>query len=152
MAETPSDADASDAELLAAFEAFVPRYVAWVKQGVASHDLTLNRLNLLRRAAAEPQGAAMSDLARALGVTPYAVTKLADALEREGLVARRPNPADRRSVLVVPTPQGLAALDDGGRHHRENMQRMLAVLTPEEQEGLLRALRKMTVFVDGQGG
>jgi DNA-binding MarR family transcriptional regulator len=40
---------------------------------------------------------------------PSTLTGLLDRLERRGLVERRPNPRDRRSTLVVPTPAGRAA-------------------------------------------
>lgn len=39
-------------------------------------------------------------LAKTLGLTPSAVTTLVDRLEREGLVSRTPDPADRRRSLI----------------------------------------------------
>jgi DNA-binding MarR family transcriptional regulator len=36
------------------------------------------------------------------------MTKLLDRLEGKGLIERRPNPDDRRSVVIEPTEQGLA--------------------------------------------
>lgn len=44
------------------------------------------------------------ELARRLGVTPPAVTAAVDRLEELGHVTREPNPADRRAVVVTPTP------------------------------------------------
>lgn len=44
----------------------------------------------------------------ALGTDTAGMTKLLDRLQGKGLAERRPNPADRRSVLVVPTDAGLA--------------------------------------------
>jgi len=41
-----------------------------------------------------------------LGVDTGAITRLLDRLETKGLVARRPNPADRRSVMLALTPRG----------------------------------------------
>jgi len=43
-----------------------------------------------------------SELARQTGLTSGAATAMLDRLERAGLVARRPNPDDRRGTLVSP--------------------------------------------------
>lgn len=45
-------------------------------------------------------------MAEAVGVQKPVVTRAVDRLEREGLARRRPDPADRRSVLLVATGQG----------------------------------------------
>jgi DNA-binding MarR family transcriptional regulator len=46
-------------------------------------------------------------------VTPPAITKLVDGLEKEGLVSRRRSAADRRVVEVVATAAGRTALERG---------------------------------------
>jgi len=51
------------------------------------------------------------DLAARLGITTPAVTALVDRLEQRDLVRRRPNPKDRRSILVTLTATGLATYD-----------------------------------------
>jgi DNA-binding MarR family transcriptional regulator len=66
---------------------------------------------LLRLRLSGDGGLPLGELAQALGVTPRNVTGLVDTLEREGLVRRVPDPADRRSVRAVATPEGLAWLD-----------------------------------------
>jgi DNA-binding MarR family transcriptional regulator len=55
-------------------------------------------------------------------------TRLVDRLERAGVAERRPNPADRRSVLVRATPAGhrvftvvTPQLQDFHRHQWENL-------------------------------
>jgi DNA-binding MarR family transcriptional regulator len=48
-----------------------------------------------------------SEIGERLIVTRATVTGVVDSLERRDLVRRRPNPADRRSVLVEITPAGL---------------------------------------------
>lgn len=50
-------------------------------------------------------------LAQRLIVTTASVTSLLDTLERRGLVERRPDPADRRRLLVAITDDGLALVD-----------------------------------------
>lgn len=56
--------------------------------------------------AAEPLSP--TEIARRLIVTTASVTSLLDTLERRGLVERRPDPADRRRLLVAITPPAQA--------------------------------------------
>ncbi|HEX9543434.1 MAG TPA: MarR family transcriptional regulator, partial [Streptosporangiaceae bacterium] len=52
----------------------------------------------------------MNELSAALGVVPRTVTTIVDALEKEGMVARLPDPADRRATLLDITQGGLDQL------------------------------------------
>jgi DNA-binding MarR family transcriptional regulator len=51
--------------------------------------------------------ATAGELARRVGRTTGAVTRMIDRLERGGFVRRVPSRTDRRSVRVEPTPEGL---------------------------------------------
>lgn len=46
-----------------------------------------------------------SEIARQTGLTSGATTAMLDRLERSNLIARRPNPDDRRGTLVSPQPR-----------------------------------------------
>jgi DNA-binding MarR family transcriptional regulator len=46
------------------------------------------------------------DVARELSITVGGASKTVDRLERDGLVARRPHPSDRRSSLIALTRSG----------------------------------------------
>ena len=48
----------------------------------------------------------IGDLARAVGVSPGAATALIDRLEHAGMARRVPDAANRRRILVEPTPDG----------------------------------------------
>jgi DNA-binding MarR family transcriptional regulator len=85
------------------------------------------------------QGAIGQDL----GIDRTILTYLIDDLERAELVARRPDPADRRSRLVMATPKG----HETWRVRREALQHVeahvLGGLAPEDGErfrGLLQAI------------
>lgn len=52
--------------------------------------------------------ARQSELIQSLGLDPSTVTKMLQRLEQCGYVRRRPDPADRRAVLVEVTDKGLA--------------------------------------------
>jgi DNA-binding MarR family transcriptional regulator len=57
----------------------------------------------------------IGDLAATEGVAASTMTRLVDGLERDGLVGRGPDPADRRGVLVRATPKGTRVLRRGRR-------------------------------------
>lgn len=52
-----------------------------------------------------------TEIAGRLIVTTASVTSLLDTLQRRGLVERRPDPTDRRKLLVVITDEGRALVD-----------------------------------------
>ena len=83
-----------------------------INQTLAAHDLTFSRyeaLALLSFARNESMG--MARMGERLQVHPTSVTSTIDRLERDGLVARNPNPDDRRATLVQLSPDGRALLD-----------------------------------------
>ncbi|WP_419703339.1 MarR family winged helix-turn-helix transcriptional regulator [Promicromonospora sp. NFX87] len=55
----------------------------------------------------DPEGSRATDLAQRSGQHKQVVGKVVDELEALGYVERRPDPADRRAKLVVPTERGL---------------------------------------------
>jgi DNA-binding MarR family transcriptional regulator len=56
--------------------------------------------------AADGEGVTGAQLARAFGMRSSSVTGLADRLEAKGLIARRPHPTDRRTILLQATRRG----------------------------------------------
>jgi DNA-binding MarR family transcriptional regulator len=86
-----------------------------MERGLAERGLTLARAELLwrlRRRGPMTQ----RELSEDLRCTPRNVTGLVDALERGGLVERRPHPTDRRAALVTLTDAGsdMASTMDAG--------------------------------------
>ena len=55
----------------------------------------------------------LGDLAAAEHVRPPTMTRLIHAMEADGLVTRRPNPDDARSVVIEATPKGVTQLESG---------------------------------------
>lgn len=65
------------------------------------------RLGLVRMiAVSHPEGIGVMDIARHLGVNAAAVTRQVSGLERQGLVARKADPGDKRRVSLRLTPKG----------------------------------------------
>ncbi|MFL5907140.1 MAG: MarR family winged helix-turn-helix transcriptional regulator [Solirubrobacterales bacterium] len=61
----------------------------------------------------DEDGIRSTDLARLSGRHKQIVGRLVDELEELGYVERRPDPADRRAKLVVPTKRGLDQIRRG---------------------------------------
>ncbi|MEM7573213.1 MAG: MarR family transcriptional regulator [Bacteroidota bacterium] len=73
----------------------------------AGADLTKDQWLVLKKVNDEREhGVSPYNLAQLLGKEPASMTRILDILERKGLLERRPNPADRRSSLVFPSPTG----------------------------------------------
>ena len=62
-------------------------------------------------AAVEHTPMTVAQIARAWSLARQSVQRVADVLEREGLVSYEPNPAHRRASLLRLTPDGRAALE-----------------------------------------
>jgi DNA-binding MarR family transcriptional regulator len=93
--------------VIAEWQRTTHRLLAALDAELADLRLTAGEVNALAALAEGPRTARA--LADATAQRPSTLTGVLDRLERRGLVARRPNPADRRSLLIVPTAQGRAA-------------------------------------------
>lgn len=73
-----------------------------------------------------------SELARQTGLTSGATTAMLDRLERAALVARRPNPADRRGILVTPAPSAAEKMAGWFESARQAQDALLAGYSERE--------------------
>ena len=73
----------------------------------------LHRRHWVVLAYLDEDGVRASELARLTGRHKQVVGRLVDELEELGYVERRPDPADRRAKLVVPTKSGLEQMRVG---------------------------------------
>jgi DNA-binding MarR family transcriptional regulator len=77
------------------------------------------------------------------------MTQILDRLERAGLVARAPDPDDRRRVVVELTAEGLRTADDANATYRREREHLLAELSDDEVEQLDAAVgRLLQVLTD----
>ena len=74
----------------------------------------------------------VGDLADAEGVEPPTMTRLLDALGRDALVMRAPDPADRRATLVRATPAGVRSLRRDRARRVGALARDLRTLDPRD--------------------
>jgi len=79
-------------------------------------------------------------LADAVAVTAPSMTRIINALEAEGLVAREADPTDGRAQVVVMTAAGRALLGSGREIRLATLRRRLDRLPPEERQRLEAAV------------
>ena len=108
--------------------------------------LTMAQAGVLRTVAGGPRR--MADIAAALDVVPRTVTPMVDGLEAAGLVARRTDPHDRRSVLVEPTAAGRRLFERLGRARRATAQQVFGPLSGPQRAQLRDLLGELCA----QGG
>src|SRR3954454_7981975 len=74
-----------------------------------------------------------TDLTASMMLTSSGMTKRLDKLEAAGLIARAPDPKDRRGTLIALTDSGLALIDAVTPDHLANEVALLSALTADEQ-------------------
>ena len=90
-----------------------------------------------------------SDFTGLLMLTSSGTTKRLDKLEQAGLIAREPDPRDRRGVLITLTPAGLEVIDRLMPAHLANEHRIIGALSEAEQRRLADLLRKLQLGLPG---
>ncbi|HWI28672.1 MAG TPA: MarR family transcriptional regulator [Stellaceae bacterium] len=108
-----------------------------------SFATTLPRFDLLAQLDRAPEGLTMGELSSRLMVSNGNVTGLTDALVREGLVSRVPEPGDRRSLRIKLTPTGKRSFDAMTPTHEQWIDQMMAGLARTEMARLLELLGKL---------
>ena len=106
-------------------------------------DTTLPRFDLMSQLWRYPAGLKMNELSRHLMVTGGNVTGIVDLLEKDRLVERRPEPADRRAYRVRLTRAGRKAFAEMARAHEGWIVELLGGLSRKEQADTYRLLARM---------
>lgn len=110
--------------------------------GLQRHEFDI--IATLRRAGS-PYQLTAGALVETSMVTSGAITNRIDRLVTRGLVTRETDPANRRSVHITLTEEGLRLVDDVVAHHVELEARLLGALAPDEQDQLAGLLRRLLV-------
>ena len=110
------------------------------------HRLAVNEFDVLITLFNAPdRRLGMSALADHTMLSPAGTTHLVTRLERDGLVRREADPADRRKWFTVLTDQGDETLRAARRTHNAVLRRsILAVTSPAERQTLRRLWRRLS--------
>lgn len=92
----------------------------------------------------EKEPLTMTSVANRMRHTTAAATGLVDRLEKLGLVRRQQGPTDRRKVLAVITPKGIALVHQIRQDMVQNLLRLMGHLDETEQATWLRIYEKIS--------
>jgi DNA-binding MarR family transcriptional regulator len=113
------------------------------REALAPWELSPHQARALRVVAGRER-TRLTDLAEALHIAPRSATEVADALQERGLVARGPDPADRRAVVLTATEAGRAVQREVAAAHAADTRDLFARLSPADRADLARILRTLT--------
>jgi DNA-binding MarR family transcriptional regulator len=99
-------------------------------------------LNTLRRRG-EDEGTKPRDLVQSSLITSGAMTSRLDRLERAGLIERKPDPMDRRGVLVQLTEQGEHLAEESLHAVIAADEAFLEPLSQRQRDSVASALRQL---------
>ena len=91
-----------------------------------------------------------SRLAGGTGLSSGGVTVALDRLEKAGYIRRAPNPADRRSLLVMLVPSSLAKLAALYEGVERETRRLIATLPQRDLEAVIRFFEAMSAVRNGE--
>ncbi len=128
--------DQHDIALVRSFNRLVTRQVGALNDRYLGHR-PLGQSRVLFEIGTE--GATPRDVRARLGLDSGYLSRMIRSLERDGLVEKRPNPADRRTARLCLTSAGRAEMRELDRISDELAASALAPLTAEQRTRLLRA-------------
>jgi DNA-binding MarR family transcriptional regulator len=114
---------------------------------LASSRTSVPRTRLLAAVQSRP-GQRMGDLAARLDITGRTLTVMVDALEQEGLLARKVDPGDRRATRLELTPAGHRFVRQAAEVRDEIWDQAVAALTPAERQQLVHLLSRLAPGTD----
>ncbi|SJZ90111.1 DNA-binding transcriptional regulator, MarR family [Enhydrobacter aerosaccus] len=118
----------------------------------AAHGLTAASFDVLAtlRRSGRPYSLSPGDLLGTMMITSGTLTNRIDQLEKAGLVERRQNPEDGRSVLIALTEKGFAVIDATVTAHVATQARLIEGLSKQDRVALDALLsRYLKVFESG---
>jgi len=112
-------------------------------------DVQFNILLILKE---EKNGLSQQALSERLIVTKSNIVGLIDRLEKSGLVKRRQDPDDRRANCVVLTQEGRSILEKIEGDYGEEVDRIMAGLSPAEKKSIINATQKVRDYLKESWG
>jgi DNA-binding MarR family transcriptional regulator len=109
----------------------------------AKFATTLPRFDLMAQLERSPQGLKMSELSQRMMVTGGNVTGITDGLEKEGLVVREVDAADRRVFRVKLTAEGQKQFRRMAAEHEQWVIKMFEPLNAKQKKQLAELLGEL---------
>ena len=133
------------AESLRAWESFLRAHAALLpllaRELERAQRIPLNYYDVLVQLAnAKGRKLRLNELNQCVVLSQSALSRLVDRMTADGLVARAPDPADRRGTVVCMTPPGLAALRRAAPVHLAGVERHFASYLSEDEARTLAGI------------
>lgn len=140
------DLDVSPMAVVGRISRLARYYDTQIAAVMAAFELSQDEFDVLAtlRRNEPPHELCPRDLIRSMMVSSGTTTHRLDKLEARGLIARRPDPEDRRSVLARLTLEGKRLIDEALEAHVVNEERLLAGLSRAERSRLAKLLRTLS--------
>jgi DNA-binding MarR family transcriptional regulator len=147
--ETPgaSAREGSTDHVLAVFEDFRKRIEGVHVPAFLNIDITMSQAKILRLLDGARE-LRMAELVRRLGTSLSTVSGHVERLVEQGLVERRDDPADRRQVLVAPTPAAAELAERFRELNATQLRRLLDRMTRPERLDVVRAFNHITRAIE----
>jgi DNA-binding MarR family transcriptional regulator len=117
----------------------------------ATFGITLPRFDLMAQLERHPDGLRMGELSKRMMVTGGNVTGITDQLEREKLVLRVADPADRRASSVKLTAAGRRAFAEMAAVHEGWIEELLEDISSDDKGQLIELLSQMKRHLNDAG-
>lgn len=125
----------------------IKRYQFRDRSQICCHGLSVSQCYALMTI--KDQGLlAMRELAAKLYLTISTMTRIVEQLVKKKLVHRRPDPKDRRMVLVEVTEAGEGVLKEIKEVMLSSQKEILSKLSPQEREVLIKAISELAQAVE----
>ncbi len=115
----------------------------YVESKLEAVDLSIARLAALSVLLEAGESLPLGQLADRLSCVKSNITQLVDRLEADGLVARKPDPHDRRTRLAVMTAAGRKACKEGQRIQEQTERDLFGALSRKEAQQLAALMEKL---------
>ncbi len=147
------DLDASPMGIFGRISRLARAYDVAIAETLKTFDLLPDEFDVLAtlRRHGPPHELCPRDLLTTMMISSGTTTHRLDKLEARGLIVRRPDPADRRSILAALSPAGKRLIDRALTAHVENEERLLARLAPADRKRLASQLRDLLIASEPPG-
>ena len=137
-----SEHSATRYQLMKLFWMLGPAYIRWAESFMEKDGITPKRLYLMG-ILFEHGPMMMSHLKDRLGVTATNITALVDALEKDGLVKRKPHPDDRRATIISLSEKAESCFASKCAPFKDRVSELFLIFSEKEQEELLAYLHRI---------